>query len=110
MRTNPIASDGLFKERGTKVAQCVWIAISFTFVKKIFNMRNYVAIIALALLASCGGGDTKPAEEGKKDEPLAQSKNSDAFNVQFTSFLNNYYHLKDAFVLSNDDMAVASAN
>jgi uncharacterized protein YdbL (DUF1318 family) len=73
-------------------------------------MRNYLAIVALTLLTSCAGSDTKPAGETKKDEPLLQSKNSSAFNDQFVNFLNNYYHLKDAFLLSNDSMAITSAN
>ena len=68
---------------------------------------KYLAIIALAFLAACGGTDKK-AEE-KKNERLSQSKNSADFNTQFSNFLTNYYHLKDAFVLSNDEMAVANA-
>jgi Cu(I)/Ag(I) efflux system membrane fusion protein len=74
-------------------------------------MRKYILIAALAVLGACGGGsETNPGEETKKDEPLAQSKNSSDFNTKFTNFLNNYYHLKDAFVLSNNEMAVTSAN
>jgi uncharacterized protein YdbL (DUF1318 family) len=74
-------------------------------------MRKYMAITALAFLTACGGGSaTNTVEETKKDEPLTQSKNSSDFNAQFTSFLDNYYHLKDAFVLSNNDMANTSAN
>lgn len=73
-------------------------------------MRKYIAIAALAFLTACGGGsDNTPGEDAKKDEPLAQSKNSSGFNDKFTNFLNNYYHLKDAFVLSNDEMAATSA-
>jgi uncharacterized protein YdbL (DUF1318 family) len=75
-------------------------------------MRKYIAFAALAFLTACGGGesDTNKVEETKKDEPLTQSKNSSAFNSKFTGFLDNYYHLKDAFVLSNNDMANTSAN
>jgi hypothetical protein len=80
------------------------------FCKKIFNMRKLVAIEVFALFTSCAGSDNKPEEVTKKDEPLSQSKNTAAFNDRFTDFLNNYYHLKDALVLSNDTMAVASAN
>jgi uncharacterized protein YdbL (DUF1318 family) len=81
------------------------------FCTKIFNMRKYITIASLVLLTACGGGaENTPGEEAKKDEPLAQSKNSSDFNSKFTNFLNNYYHLKDAFVLSNNDMANTSAN
>ncbi|MCW3081000.1 DUF3347 domain-containing protein [Segetibacter sp.] len=73
-------------------------------------MRKYVAIAAFAVLTSCGGSSANsPVEETKKDEPLAQSKNSSDFNLKFTDLLNNYYHLKDAFVLSNSEMATSSA-
>ncbi|MDQ6815388.1 MAG: DUF3347 domain-containing protein [Bacteroidota bacterium] len=75
-------------------------------------MRKFIAISALAILTACGGsgGDKTAGDEKLKDEPLAQSKNSSDFNSKFTNFLNSYYHLKDAFVLSNNDMANASAN
>jgi hypothetical protein len=73
-------------------------------------MRKYLATVALVMLVSCAGPDNKPVDTAKKDEPLIQSKNSSAFNDRFTSFLDDYYHLKDAFVLSNDTMATRSAN
>src|SRR4051812_7894380 len=80
------------------------------FCKKIFNMRKHFAIGFMVFLFSCGGTDNKPDEVAKKDEPLSQSKNSVEFNDKFTNFLNSYYHLKDAMVLSNDTMANTSAN
>jgi len=74
-------------------------------------MRKYVVIVALAFLTACGGGgDNNPAGETVKDEPLAQSQNSADFNSKFSGLLNNYYHLKEAFVLSNNDMANTAAN
>jgi uncharacterized protein YdbL (DUF1318 family) len=74
-------------------------------------MKKYLIIACVCAAAACGGSsETKPAEETKKDEPLAQSQNSADFNAKFTNFLSNYYHLKDAFVLSNNEMAVTSAN
>ncbi len=95
--------------KAAKVSQCVWIAISFTFAKTLFNMR-YLAIAALFVFAACGGSDRdKKAEETKKDEPLAQSKNSSEFNDKFTGLLASYYRLKDAFVASNDTMAATQA-
>jgi uncharacterized protein YdbL (DUF1318 family) len=72
-------------------------------------MKRFMAITAIVALASCGGSD-KPAENAPKDQPLSQSKNSPAFNNAFGNLLTNYYHLKDAMVLSNDSMAVRSAD
>ena len=69
---------------------------------------KYLAIFALALLTACGGEDKK-AEDIKKDEPIAQSKNSETFNNKFTGFLNNYYGLRDAFLQSSDTMAATRA-
>jgi hypothetical protein len=72
-------------------------------------MKRFLAITAIVALASCAGSD-KPAEDAPKEQPLSQSKNSATFNNAFASLLTNYYHLKDAMVLSNDSMAVKSAN
>ncbi len=71
-------------------------------------MKKFVIIAALAVLTACGGEDKK-TEEVAKMEPLSQSKNSPEFNAAFGSLLQDYYHLKDALVLSNDTMADASA-
>ncbi len=45
------------------------------------------------------------ASEVKKEEPLTQSKNSAEFNAAFGALLDNYFHLKDGLVLSNDTIA-----
>jgi hypothetical protein len=75
--------------------------------QKYFNMK-YLVIIAFTFVA-CGGSDQGVNGETPKAEPLAQSKNSEGFNEKFTSFLNHYFHLKDAFVSSDDGMAVTHA-
>jgi hypothetical protein len=72
-------------------------------------MKRFLAITAIVALASCGASD-KPAETASKEQPLSQSKNSSTFNNAFGNLLTNYYHLKDAMVLSNDSMAIKSAN
>lgn len=71
-------------------------------------MKKFLAVVAFIALAACGGSD-KPAEETPKDAPLAQSANSNVFNAAFANLLTNYYHLKDALVLSNDTMSVTAA-
>lgn len=73
-------------------------------------MKKLFVVAVLAVLTACGGAPGKQGEDTQTDSPLSQSKNSPDFNSKFTTFLNNYYHLKDAFVLSNNDMAVTSAN
>jgi hypothetical protein len=75
-------------------------------------MRRYMAMAVFAVLAACsacGGNKDQQAEEEKKDQPLAQSKNNNQFNESFSRMLNSYFHLKDALVLSNDTLAISSA-
>ncbi len=72
-------------------------------------MKKLMIVLALGVLAACGGEDKK-AEEVVKDQPLVQSKNSLEFNRAFAAVLSDYYHLKDALVLSNDTMANAAAS
>ena len=71
---------------------------------KLFFMKNLFVVGVLIALVSCGTTDKKD-EETKKDEPLTQSKNSPEFNAAFGALLDNYYHLKDGLVLSNDTIA-----
>lgn len=69
-----------------------------------FCMKNLFVLVLLFVLAACGSSDQKPAEV-KKDEPLTQSKNSAEFNASFGTLLDNYFHLKDGLVQSNDTIA-----
>ena len=71
-------------------------------------MKRLIVIAAVAVFAACSDDDKK-AEEQKAAEPLAQSTNSTAFNQAFGEVMINYYHLKDALVLSNDTLASTSA-
>lgn len=48
-----------------------------------------------------------PQQDPPKDQPLTQSKNSDAFNKPVNDLLNSYFELKDALV--NWDTAKATA-
>lgn len=79
------------------------------FCRNSFNMKKFLGIITLACFVACSGPDQPGGDEVKKDEPLAQSKNSDSFNDKFSTLLNHYYHLKDAFVLSSDTIAALHA-
>ena len=73
-------------------------------------MKKYPIFMMLLFFVACNGNNDQVVEnEIKKDEPLTQSKNSELFNTQFDRFLNSYFHLKDALVLTNDTMAIASA-
>lgn len=71
-------------------------------------MKRLIVVFALAIFASCNNDD-KQAEENNAPKPLTQSTNSSAFNQSFSDVMNNYYHLKDALVLSNDTLATTSA-
>ncbi len=73
-------------------------------------MKLYIAIAGILIFAACGGNTDQAADSTPtKDEPLVQSKNSEKFNTQFSNFLNSYFHLKDALVLTNDTMAIQAA-
>lgn len=73
-------------------------------------MKISCVIAVMVLLAACGSNDANKVIDTKSDDPLVQSKNSAEFNNKFTNFLNNYYQLKDALVLSNEPMAITAAN
>lgn len=48
-------------------------------------------------------------DEGPKQQPLAQSANTDTFNVPFNDLLTGYFSLKDALVNWDSAKATASA-
>jgi hypothetical protein len=51
-----------------------------------------------------------PSEASAKQQPLAQSKNSDTFNTPFNNMLNTYFELKNALVDWDTAKASAHAN
>jgi hypothetical protein len=68
-------------------------------------MKKILLYVPFLLLAACGGNDQKADAnnpEPEKPTALTQSKNSQEFNSSFDKLLTNYYHLKDALVLSRD--------
>jgi len=67
-----------------------------------------VAVIAVYFLLFYKKGDTK--DPSPKQEPLAQSRNSDTFNTPFNDMLNSYFDLKNALVDWDTAKASASAN
>lgn len=71
-------------------------------------MKKILGLALIAGLAACGGID-KPAEEVKQ-APLAQSKNSTAFNLQFDKLMDDYFQLKDNFIAEKDSAIKAYAN
>ncbi|MBS1639128.1 MAG: DUF3347 domain-containing protein [Bacteroidetes bacterium] len=64
-------------------------------------MKNFLLIILLAFIASCGSSDKK-SEENKPQPALSKSNNTDVFNIAFEELMNNYYHLKDNFITESD--------
>lgn len=71
-------------------------------------MKKLLGLVLIAGLAACGSSD-KPAEEVKQ-APLTQSKNSAAFNLQFDKLMDDYFQLKDNFIVENDSAIAAYAN
>jgi len=67
-----------------------------------------IVVLAFAIYFIFFNKTSQPADEGPKQQPLAQSKNSDAFNKPFNQALQAYYSLHDALV--NWDTAKASAS
>ncbi len=64
-------------------------------------MKKLIGFVVVAALAACGGND-KPAVADEKQTPLAQSKNSAAFNMQFDKLMADYFQLKDNFIAEKD--------
>ena len=52
----------------------------------------------------------KPAVEDPKQQPLAQSKNSEEFNAPFNQMLNSYFDIKNALVEWDTAKASAAAH
>jgi hypothetical protein len=64
-------------------------------------------VVAVYFIFFSKSDDATP--EAPKQQPLAQSKNSDAFNKPFNDMLNSYFDLKDALVDWDTAKATASA-
>jgi Cu(I)/Ag(I) efflux system membrane fusion protein len=71
-------------------------------------MKKLWILVCIAALVACGENDKKG--DGTKAVALSQGAASAEFNSAFAKVLTNYYHLKDAFVLSNDSLISKSAN
>lgn len=65
-------------------------------------MKKGVLVVVILIVAAVAGyfilGKKEEAPQAPKQQPLAISKNSEAFNKPFNEMLNNYYDLKDALV------------
>ena len=78
-------------------------------------MKKGIAIIGTAVVVIAvyfilfSNKEDKTADEPKQ-QPLAQSKNSDAFNKPFNEMLNSYFDLKNALVDWDTAKASAAAN
>ncbi len=67
-------------------------------------MKRIIIYSAFLVLVACGGEDKKVPPPPPPTEPLAVSKNSEAFNKSFATMLDAYYHLKDNFIAESDSM------
>ncbi len=71
-------------------------------------MKIVIGYVLIAALSACDGSD-KPAVVDVKQTPLAQSKNSMAFNNQFGKLMEDYFSLKDNFIAEKDSTITAYA-
>jgi hypothetical protein len=85
------------------------------FVLQIVCMKKGLAIIGAAIVVIAvyfllfyRNGEKK--EDDVKQQPLAQSKNSESFNKPFNEMLNSYFDLKNALVEWDTARASISAN
>jgi hypothetical protein len=68
-----------------------------------------VTAVVIALYFLFFSKDDTSQQEAPKQQPLAQSKNTEAFNKPFNDMLNNYFDLKNALVEWDTAKATASA-
>ncbi|QEC66071.1 DUF3347 domain-containing protein [Panacibacter ginsenosidivorans] len=76
--------------------------------KKGLLLIGITAVIVAGYFIFFAGGDDAKSDVPKQ-QPLAQSKNNDAFNKPFNDMLNSYFELKDALVDWDTVKATAAA-
>lgn len=69
-----------------------------------------VAIVAIAVYFLFFVKPDGNLADAPKTQPLAQSANSDSFNIPFNNLLNSYFTLKDALINWDSATAVKNAN
>lgn len=67
-------------------------------------MKQFLFTMLAIVFISCGNNDSSE-NSANESEKNVESKNPAQFNTDFATLLNNYYHLKDGLVLSNDSTA-----
>lgn len=75
--------------------------------KGLFLIALVAVVIAVYFIFFNKSDDA--ADNGPKQQPLAQGKNGEAFNAPFNAMLNNYYSLHDALVDWDTAKATAQA-
>jgi len=70
-------------------------------------MKKLLILVAVVAFAACGESDQ--SSDNKQERKNAVQLGSAGFTAAFAQLMNNYYHLKDAFVLSNDTLIGKSA-
>lgn len=69
-----------------------------------------IVVVVVAVYFIFFNKSDNPADEGPKQQPLVQGKNSEAFNKPFNEMLQAYYKLHDALVDWDTTKATAGAN
>lgn len=73
-------------------------------------MKNFGLGLLLVLFAACGENLLKEEKVSIVYDTTRVSANSDAFNSQFSLFLNSYFNLKDAFIKEQINAIDAAAD
>ena len=71
-------------------------------------MQKFLLFLFIIFSISCSSNNAENAITIEPQKVLGQSVNSETFNKFFSTFLNDYYKLKDAFV--KEDTAVINAS
>jgi Protein of unknown function (DUF3347) len=72
-------------------------------------MKKIFIVAGILFLSACKSNEDKPAETSIATTQSAKSLNSEGFNQQFKTTLDEYYMLKDQFVAENDSAIATSS-
>lgn len=72
-------------------------------------MKHFFLYALALFFVACKSGDEKAKEPEVPQGPLSKSANSEAFNQSFGKLVNDYFRLKDNFIIENDTAITSAA-